>query len=89
MPWCCESSGLIRRGHLPVLCPVSPAVLPNQSVMRCRYNLQSYDYRIGRAMFETTKAPASWLTATALMDEIWVCVVAMGLGACGCHGHFA
>ena len=28
--------------------------------MLCRHNAATFDYRIGRAMFETTTLPAGW-----------------------------
>eukprot|EP00041_Stephanoeca_diplocostata_P037284 m.1402026 g.1402026 ORF g.1402026 m.1402026 type:complete len:549 (+) comp25009_c0_seq26:146-1792(+) len=37
-----------------------------------RYFYESFDYTVGRPMFETTGLPAGWVAACELMDELWV-----------------
>jgi hypothetical protein len=37
-----------------------------------RHGGDQFDYRVGRAMFETTSLPAGWLESMRAMDEIWV-----------------
>lgn len=39
---------------------------------RCRHFGETYDYRVGRAMFESTLLPAAWVHELRHMDEIWV-----------------
>jgi hypothetical protein len=37
-----------------------------------RHGGGGFDFRVGRAMFETTALPAGWLAALTAMDEVWV-----------------
>ena len=37
-----------------------------------RHAGDTFDYRIGRPMFETTSLPAGWVPQCAFMDELWV-----------------